>query len=37
VPAALAAPGTPLQAEVRGRRVPMTVAAMPFNPHRYVR
>ena len=37
VPAALAAPGTALQAEVRGRRVPMTVAAMPFNPHRYVR
>jgi aminomethyltransferase len=37
VPAALAAAGTPLQAEVRGRRVPMTVAAMPFIPHRYVR
>jgi len=32
-----AAPGTPLEADVRGRRVPVTVAAMPFVPHRYHR
>jgi aminomethyltransferase len=32
-----AAAGTPLEAEVRGRRVPIRVAAMPFIPHRYVR
>jgi aminomethyltransferase len=37
VPAALAAVGTPLHAEVRGKRVPMTVSAMPFHPHRYKR
>lgn len=29
--------GTHLEAEVRGRRIQMTVAAMPFVPHRYVR
>jgi aminomethyltransferase len=29
--------GTTLEAEVRGKRVPVTVAAMPFVPHRYVR
>ena len=29
--------GTPLTAEVRGKRVDLTVAAMPFVPHRYVR
>ncbi|NJS13505.1 MAG: glycine cleavage system aminomethyltransferase GcvT [Sphingopyxis sp.] len=29
--------GTALEAEVRGKRVPVTVAAMPFVPHRYVR
>ena len=29
--------GTALEAEVRGSRVPVTVAAMPFVPHRYVR
>ncbi|MEQ1551429.1 glycine cleavage system aminomethyltransferase GcvT [Sphingorhabdus sp.] len=29
--------GTPLEAEVRGKRVPMAVAAMPFIPHRYHR
>ena len=32
---------TPLQhevyAEVRGKRLPMRVVAMPFNPHRYKR
>ena len=37
VAAAHIAVGTPLEAEVRGRRVPLTVAAMPFIPHRYVR
>ena len=31
------APGTPLEAEVRGRRVPLTVEKMPFIPHRYHR
>jgi aminomethyltransferase len=30
-------PDTKLEAEVRGKRVPLTVAAMPFVPHRYVR
>jgi aminomethyltransferase len=29
--------GTALEAEVRGKRVPLTVAAMPFIPHRYHR
>ncbi|MEY3251490.1 MAG: hypothetical protein RL227_463 [Pseudomonadota bacterium] len=37
VPAALAGAGTTLHAEVRGKRVPMTVSAMPFHPHRYKR
>ncbi len=37
VPTALAAAGTTLHAEVRGKRVPMTVAPMPFHPHRYKR
>ncbi len=31
------APGTPAEAEVRGKRVPLTVTAMPFLPHRYHR
>jgi aminomethyltransferase len=31
------APGTQLEAEVRGKRVPLTVATMPFIPHRYHR
>ena len=31
------APGTPLEAEVRGRRVPLTVETIPFLPHRYHR
>ena len=35
--AALAAAGTEVFAEVRGKRVPMRVAAMPFAPHRYHR
>lgn len=29
--------GTVLEAEVRGRRIPVTVTPMPFVPHRYVR
>ena len=37
VPAALADAGSALHAEVRGKRVPMTVSAMPFQPHRYKR
>jgi len=37
VPRDHAAPGTALAAEVRGKRVPVAVAAMPFVPHRYVR
>jgi aminomethyltransferase len=32
-----AAPGHELSAEVRGRRVPMRVVPMPFQPHRYHR
>ncbi len=37
VPPALSAPGTRLQALVRGKAVPMEVVAMPFVPPRYVR
>jgi aminomethyltransferase len=37
VDAAYAAIGTVLEAEVRGKRVPVTIAAMPFRPHRYHR
>ena len=37
VPRDHAAPGTAIAAEVRGKRVPCTVAAMPFVPHNYVR
>ena len=37
VPRDHAVPGTAIAAEVRGKRVPCTVAAMPFVPHRYVR
>ena len=37
VEAALATPDTPLWAEVRGRRLPMRVARLPFVAHRYVR
>jgi len=33
----LAAPGTALEAEVRGKRVALTVTSMPFIPHRYHR
>lgn len=35
--AAHAAAGTLVHADVRGKRLPMTVSAMPFAPHRYVR
>lgn len=37
VNAAYCAIGTALEAEVRGKRIPVTVAAMPFIPHRYHR
>jgi aminomethyltransferase len=37
VAASHAAIGTALEAEVRGRRVAVATAAMPFVPHRYVR
>jgi aminomethyltransferase len=37
VAAAHSAVGTALEAEVRGKRVPLTVAPMPFVPHNYVR
>jgi len=37
VSANYSAPDTRLEAEVRGKRVPMTVTAMPFVPHRYHR
>jgi aminomethyltransferase len=37
LPAAHAAPGTDVWAEVRGKRVPMRVSTLPFVPNRYVR
>ncbi len=37
VAAAHAAPGTALEAEVRGRRIAVRVAPLPFIPHRYHR
>ncbi|MBP6337387.1 MAG: glycine cleavage system aminomethyltransferase GcvT [Vitreoscilla sp.] len=37
LPAAYTTVGTPVFAEVRGKKLPMTVAAMPFNPTRYYR
>ena len=37
VEASHASLGTVLLAEVRGRRLPMTVSPLPFTPHRYVR
>ncbi len=37
VAAAQAAVGTAIDAEVRGKRLPMRVATMPFAPHRYFR
>ena len=35
--AAFAAPGTVLEGEVRGKRLPVTVAPMPFHPTTYKR
>jgi len=35
--AATAAPGSTVMAEVRGKRLPMDVVPMPFQPHRYRR
>jgi aminomethyltransferase len=37
LPTAYAAVGTQVFAEVRGKKLPMAVAAMPFNPTRYYR
>ncbi|OYU17155.1 MAG: glycine cleavage system protein T, partial [Rhodobacteraceae bacterium PARR1] len=37
VPAALATTGTRLEGEVRGKRLPVTVAALPFVPTSYKR
>ena len=37
VPTALAVHGTAVDAEVRGKRLPMQVASLPFSPHRYFR
>ena len=37
VPAAFATPGTALEGEVRGKKLPVTVAAMPFHPTNYKR
>ena len=37
VPATQTAPGTRLDAEVRGKRQPMQVASLPFSPHHYFR
>jgi aminomethyltransferase len=37
VPLAASAPGTPVWAEVRGKRIAMHVSAMPFVPNRYFR
>ncbi|MFM5953840.1 MAG: glycine cleavage system aminomethyltransferase GcvT [Novosphingobium sp.] len=34
---ALSAPGTALEIDVRGKRLPATVTPMPFVPHRYYR
>lgn len=37
VPRDLTAPGTPLWAELRGKRLPVTVCALPFRPSTYKR
>ena len=37
VQATLAAPGTALEIDMRGKRLPATVVPMPFVPHRYHR
>ena len=34
---AFSAPGTALQGEVRGKRLPVTVAPLPFIPNRFKR
>ncbi|NQY01718.1 MAG: glycine cleavage system aminomethyltransferase GcvT [Halieaceae bacterium] len=34
---ALGEPGTPLQVDVRGKMIPVTVTRMPFSPQRYFR
>ncbi len=37
VATAYATPGTPLEAEVRGKRLPLTVSTLPFHPTTYKR
>jgi aminomethyltransferase len=37
LPAAFAKIGTEIEGEVRGKRLPVTVTAMPFNPTTYKR
>src|SRR5690606_6571056 len=37
VPTPLATPGTRLEGDVRGKRLPVTVAEMPFHPTTYKR
>ncbi|MEO5882841.1 MAG: glycine cleavage system aminomethyltransferase GcvT [Caldimonas sp.] len=37
LPSALAAAGTVVHADVRGKRQPMRVSPLPFSPHRYFR
>ncbi len=37
LPASLCAPGTTIWGELRGRRLPVTVAALPFRPSNYKR
>jgi aminomethyltransferase len=37
VPAALAAPGTRLEGEVRGKPLPVIVSPLPFHPTSYKR
>jgi aminomethyltransferase len=37
LPSVMAAVGTLVYAEVRGKRVPLHVVALPFQPHRYCR
>jgi len=37
VPLALSKPGTLIAAELRGKRLPVAVAALPFHPTTYKR
>ena len=37
IDAALTAPGTALEIDMRGKRLPATVTPLPFVPHRYHR